>query len=57
MKTLTIDLRASTAHYRGVQLHKFMGNKLMVHMEAWAKGLGYTHIKWLNVPLGKGTQT
>ena len=57
MKTLTVQLRGAhpTCSYRGTIVY---GNpKDIGDIDSWAHTLGYTHIKWLGIPLGRGTQT
>lgn len=55
MKTLTAMHGGKwTCTYRGKTL---IVCSLMAMVEYWAHKNGYTHVKWVGIPLGKGTQT
>jgi hypothetical protein len=57
MKTLTVNYREGTAKYKGMfifdcRLEGCMRN--ISEIEGLAADLGYTHIRWLRIPIGSG---
>ena len=56
-KTVTVDHREKTAYFRGRSQAVFVGFHIMDNVEEWAINKGYTHIKWVNLPVGNGKST
>lgn len=56
-KTLTVEINGTKVYdlyYKGNHL-KTIEKESMLDVETEATKLGFTHIKWKHIPIGKGT--